>query len=365
MKHIPIKPLSRPVGRASHQAMSLIVKPTERCNFKCTFCSSTELTDTPSALLDIERIKLFLQRYPQTHTVIINGGDPLMVPIRYYWGLIEYIEANRLPTRLSFTTNLWAFYKNPDKWTPLFRHERVGVSTSFNYGDTRRVTETQVFTEADFVAISDLMLERVGYRPDFIAVINEATIDTAIDCVRLAKRLDVECKLNYAMASGLQSTPFVPAMLYQVYVELYKLDLWQWEHNTRAMLKRLYGGLEMCPQARECQTSIRCLQPDGDYYSCGSFGDDKAYPIDFDLEIYGDQQIDPFKAATELKALHKRCYGCELFSICNGCKKTIHDLKQHGLADEHCRLMTELKDEIVRINIENQQTTIDFHIRKG
>ena len=30
------------------------------------------------------------------------------------------------------------------------------------------------------------------------------------------------------------------------------------------------------------------LQPDGDYYSCGAFGDDKDKPIDFEREMQGE-----------------------------------------------------------------------------
>src|SRR5688500_13988520 len=124
--------------------MELIIKPTEACNFKCTFCSSTHLVENKASKLDISKIEQFLDRYPETRTIIVNGGDPLMMPPEYYFQILDMIEKRNLQTTLSFTTNLWAFYKNPDIWTELFRHPLVGVSTSFNYGETRRITHDKV-----------------------------------------------------------------------------------------------------------------------------------------------------------------------------------------------------------------------------
>ena len=61
--------------------MELIIKPTEACNFACTFCSSNKITRESSgkkAFLKLETIYQFLERFPQTRTIIVNGGDPLM-----------------------------------------------------------------------------------------------------------------------------------------------------------------------------------------------------------------------------------------------------------------------------------------------
>ena len=121
--------------------MELIIKPTEACNFKCTFCSSTDIAAHNTDLLDLHYVYSFLDRYPETQTIIVNGGDPLMVKPEYYWKIIDYLDDKGMDkTTISLTTNLWAFYKKPQMWEELFLHPRVGVCTSFNYGDTRRIT---------------------------------------------------------------------------------------------------------------------------------------------------------------------------------------------------------------------------------
>jgi radical SAM protein with 4Fe4S-binding SPASM domain len=342
--------------------MELIIKPTEACNFKCTFCSSTDIAYDKKATLDLQYIYDFLKRFPETNTIIINGGDPLMMPPEYYWEIIKHLDEIGSKCTLSFTSNLWAFYKKPEMWEDLFLHPRVGVTTSFNYGETRRVTHSQNYTEDLFWEVSNMFLEKIGYRPDFISVINEENEDTAIDNVLLAKRMGVECKLNYAMASGIQGKPYQLSKIYKTYVEIYKLGLWEWEYNTKQMMIRLSGRSNSCPQNRNCDEGIRAMNPEGDYYSCGSTGDDRMYPINFVKEVkeFGVKEL-PLKTATELQALKMDCYTCNLFQICNGCRKTIRDMKSHAMVSKHCTLMKTLEQDILNITEKNVSTSIDLN----
>lgn len=347
--------------------MELIIKPTERCNFKCTFCSSTHITDDKSAELDHEYIFKFLKRYPETNTIIVNGGDPLMMTPDYYWKIIDYLDENNLNTTLSFTSNLWPFYKNPEKWTELFTHKRMGVATSFQYGGGRLKGDLSEFTEEDFWKVSDMMLEKVGYRPDFISVITEENAERAIDNVLLAKRMGVECKLNYAFSSGppvkfrgitmgQQGKPYMLADIYEIYVEIWKQGLTEWEFNTKQMVKRLRGQSTTCPQNRDCDSGIRTLQPSGDYYSCGAFGDDGEYSIDFEKEMSGEK-IFPLRFQPEIQSLKQSCFSCPMFQICNGCKKTIKDLKTHDMVETHCKKMKTLAPYIIEANEMNLEVT--------
>jgi len=171
--------------------MDLIVKPTELCNFKCSFCSSSKITfEDNTATLDLNKIFKFLKRFPDTQTIIVNGGDPLMMKPNYYWKIIEFLDKHDMPASISLTTNLYPFLTKPLKWKELFNHPRVGVATSFQYGGGRLKGDYSEFTEEDFWRCSDAMLEHVGYRPSFIAVIVEENEDTHIKTVELAKKMD-------------------------------------------------------------------------------------------------------------------------------------------------------------------------------
>lgn len=330
--------------------MDLILKITELCNFKCTFCSSTDIApgDDRARVLDIDYVFDFLTRFPNTKTIIVNGGDPLMVKPDYYWQIINWLDDHNYDdTTISFTTNLWAFYKKPEMWQDLFNHPRMGIVTSFNYGPSRRITTSRVYTEDDFWNVSDLFLERCGYRPDFISVVTDETYDTAVDNVQLAKRMGVECKLNDALASGAQSAPYMLGKMYQIYLDVYNAGLMEWEYNTKQIISKLNNGASTCPLARTCDSGIRCLSPKASrngstegYNSCGAFDDDNSHGISFKEEVVNKGAIQtPLSVDPNLHAMHAGCYGCPNFDLCNGCRKKISDHKEHGLVEEHCAIM--------------------------
>lgn len=337
----------------------MIIKPTARCNFACTFCSSTVLSEQPDDIVELAEIEAFIKRFPETSTVIVNGGDPLMMPVQYYWDIIDILERYDCEANISLTTNLWAFYKKPEKWVELFKHPRVGITTSFQYGNARLKGDLKPFTEAEFIKISDLMLELVGYRPEFIAVIDRENEHTVMDTVRLAQRLGVEAKINHVAASGSEvdnrgvtmgseNNFFTKADIYEHYIQIHNAGLSEYEYNTQQMAISLVGSTT-CPLARSCDSGIRNLQPGLGYYSCGAFGDDGKYPIDFAKEMAGEFYR-PLQEAEELHSMKESCNICPLFAICNGCRKTVADTKKFGLVEHHCRKMKSMAVEIIEIN---------------
>jgi radical SAM protein with 4Fe4S-binding SPASM domain len=340
--------------------VDVIVKPTVACNFKCTFCSSTHLSENPTDIVELSTLKQFIQRFPETNTVIVNGGDPLMMPPEYYWEMIKMLDELDSHASISFTSNLWPFYKKPEIWEELFKHDRLGITTSFQYGDKRLKGDKSVFTEEDFRNVSDMFLERIGYRPSFIAVIDKDNEHTVLDTVRLAKEMGVEAKINHVVASGpevdnrgiimgSQNNFFTQADIYRHYVQIYDAGLMEWEYNTKQMAKKLKGLATTCPLARNCDSGIRALQPGGGYYSCGSFGDDGEHPIDFEAEMAGEF-FTPLQYEADLDSMKESCYTCPMFSICNGCRKTIADTKRMGLVEHHCKTMKEIAPRIIDIN---------------
>jgi sulfatase maturation enzyme AslB (radical SAM superfamily) len=340
--------------------VDLILKPTAACNFKCTFCSSThDSIQGEEQNVDVAKVEQFLTRYPNTNTVIINGGDPLMMKPAYYWQILEVMERLAPKAILSFTSNLWAFYKKPEMWEELFRHPKVGVCTSFQYGNKRLKGDLTPFTEEEFWKISDMMLERVGYRPPFIAVIDSDNEHTVMDTVLLAKKMGVVCKINPALSSGKPmyfkgikignaGKMFTTADIYQHYVTIYKAGLAEWEHNTKQMTDRLRGVSTTCPLESNCDAHIRALQPNG-YFSCGAFGDDNSHPIDFEVEMAGGF-VRPLINDPHLFNLKNACFECPMFQICNGCKKTVSDMKELGLVESHCQKMKTLAQDIINAN---------------
>lgn len=332
--------------------MELIIKPTERCNFSCTFCSSTDIADSKEQLLDLDLVDRWLTRFTDVTTIIVNGGDPLMVKPEYYYRLIDILEKHgKTDVIISLTTNLWDFHIRPDKWVDLFNHPQIAVCTSFNYGETRRISKDRVFTEIDFVSVFNKFVELVGYKPEFIAVIDHSNLETALDTVRLAKRLDTKVKLNHAMASGDQEKPLPLADIYSVYLNVLKEDLHHYEHNTNQLIKHFNNMHTMCPLARDCDKGIRNFNPDGSYYSCGAFGDDRLAKIDLVDELASDTIATPLSNNILYETMHSGCYSCPMFGICNGCRKTIKDHRDHNIVEEHCVKMKAQSNDLIELSM--------------
>jgi len=334
--------------------MDLIVKPTDICNFACTFCSSPSLSPSKAAKLGLDPIYRFLKRYPECNTIIINGGDPLMMKPIYYLQLAEYLERVDLKANISMTTNLWAWYKNPEKWDECLRHPRVQVTTSFNYGEGRRISKAQNYTEEIFLKVMKKFKETFDYTPHFIAVIEDDNIDTAINHVRLAKFLDTDCKLNYLNASGRAGKPLPLSFIYEVYLKIWDEGLANWEWNTRQMSQRLISRPTTCPLNRKCDEGIRVLHPDGKYFSCGAMADDGESEIDFEAEM-GGKKFTPLQSRKNLQYLKDECLTCPMFQICNGCYKHVKDLKQSNMVEKHCTKMKSIASDILKVNMDTPE----------
>lgn len=338
--------------------MDLILKPTQRCNFSCTFCSSTEIakSNKPVDDLDLSKVERFLDRFPDTKTIIVNGGDPLMMDPSYYWSIITML-AHRGMNKciISFTTNLWDYWLHPAKWRELFKHPQIKIATSFHYGDSRQIRPGEVYTEEIFLKVVEKFKSDFGYIPFFISVITNENKHLAIHNVRLAQYLDTQCKMNYAVASGREGTCFPVGEMYNIYMDIYEEGLADWEYSTTQMLLRLKGSENTtCPLNRECDSGIRNLQPASEtgyeYNSCGAFGDDQEYPIDFEKEMSGEF-FTPLSDDANLSFLKTECLTCPMFSICNGCYKTVRDLKQANLIEYSCSQMKQARERAIKNNL--------------
>ena len=84
--------------------MDLILKPTQRCNFTCSFCSSTDIAKSNNTKDDLalDKVKQFLMRYLNTRNIIINGGDPLVMSPSYYFEVLDFADSKNLDIYLRY-----------------------------------------------------------------------------------------------------------------------------------------------------------------------------------------------------------------------------------------------------------------------
>ena len=73
--------------------IDIIINPTKKCNFCCDFCAASEIPNDEISIEDTIKILEKYQREYGIRTIIINGGDPLMMsPNYYYMEIIRWIK---------------------------------------------------------------------------------------------------------------------------------------------------------------------------------------------------------------------------------------------------------------------------------
>lgn len=309
--------------------MDLVLKPTNLCNFKCSFCSSC---DIPSETLSSSKVIDFIKQIgSDLNTIIVNGGDPLMMDPNFYFDIISYLDKNNLKTTISLTTNLWDWYINPTKWDSLFRSPRIGIGTSFQYGEGRYLADGTPFDETIFLKVQEKYKNQFGYYVDFISVITKSNEQFAIKNVELAKTLDVECKLNPVVCSGRQQHMYPRLDIYNLYLSLLKTDLHKWEYNCKNLTNFFNKKTTTCPISnKKCLSSIRCMGPDSKISFCPSLDDNKVYEVE------------------KYRFYKKECLLCQYFNLCNGCFKLVYDL-QNEFDGSNCSDLKKVYSEIENI----------------
>ena len=311
--------------------MELIIRVTGRCNFDCTFCSAEGLDIAHPADGRVpSEIKRVIETIHPT-SIIISGGEPLMVDPGYYLELLDIAKC-----RMSITSNLKDFYYNPEKWVELLTRPGVGLITSFNYGDARRWDPKTPYTEEMFRKISDKYREYIGKPLPFIAVIDENNEDTVMDHVLLAKEIGTYCRLNNVTAQGRQKSTYPKWKMIKHYLDIMDAGLGEYEIYCRDM------RFDQCPMNFKmlCQCTIRTCFVDTKsklhYYNCCE-DDTMDQEIDLTTEhiIRGPQY--------PKKHVNENCVFCDLFPLCNGCRS-----QARMLPPEHCEEMLKLKDRLLK-----------------
>jgi radical SAM protein with 4Fe4S-binding SPASM domain len=358
-------------NRFETRKMSLVIKPTEACNFACDFCSSSYLVDDKKARLDLEKIYQFLKRFPLTEVIFVVGGDPLLMPPSYYESLLNHIELNKYPTKLAITTNLWDWYKNPKKWENFLKHPLVEVGTSFQYGDGRKINKNKVFTEEIFKEVYYKFKKEIPEKElSFLAVIDDSNEHLALKHVYLAKELKTQCRLVWSNQSGRQNSVYPMAKLYKIMLEIWRLGLAEYEQTAISISDKLNGFEVSCPVSRNCDSWMRSLNADGRYFSCGPMNDDldKTNEIDFNSEVVkGDKYYLPIQSVDSYQFLKEECLSCKMFQVCNACRKHVKDLKKSNKVEEQCTAMKSIMHELEGMSsseeMENLKEKIGYYFK--
>jgi hypothetical protein len=267
--------------------------------------------------------------------LIITGGEPLMVKASYYYDLYEYAGVP-----ISATTNLKDFYEHPGKWTKLFREPWFNVTTSFQYGESRRWSKDEVFTEERFREVYQMYQDITGKKiSSFIAVISDENESLAMKHIDLARDLGCQVRMNNAWGVGLQGTTYQRYRIFKIYLDIIHQDLDKYELNCSER------RISRCPRnvALMCNSTIRCCYVDLDHKLHVSTCDEQlSIANDLPFDRYASEPV-PNKIPYE-DFITPECAYCELCRLCNGCDTNRQEAKKDP---NYCAEMKKLEDQII------------------
>ena len=302
----------------------------------CDFCAAAGIKTYDKNHVDPKILKIIDTIDPDC--LIFTGGDPLCVEPEYYLDLIK-----KYPNKLiDMTTNLKDFYYNPDKWLPILKHPNVSICTSFNFGSTRKWSKDEVYTELKFIEVMYKFKKLVGYMPPFIAVMDKNNIDTALDTVNLAVKLNTKCRINNAMKMGRQGIYYPRYKVFEKWLEIIESGL---ENYEITCLERKKGK---CPinSSLICSSTIRAVYVNNNgsvvYNNC----EDKLNLDLKNIELDKEKIVPRQNKINHKDVINESCPYCELFNICNGCSTNREQAKKY--CPEYCSEMLKLKDRIIQ-----------------
>lgn len=310
--------------------MELIIRATGRCNFDCTFCSADGLDIAHPADGRVpSEIKRVINTIHPT-SIIISGGEPLMIDPGYYLELHDIAKCH-----ISITSNLKDFYYHPYKWKEVLTHKDIDLVTSFNYGDTRKWDRETVYTEDRFIRVSKIYNDVIGKPLPFIAVIDESNEHLVLDHVILARELNTVCRLNNATEQGRQKKTYPKWKMIKHYMDIINAGLGN--HEIYCSTRRF----DQCPMNFDmlCRSYIRACYVDNSgklhyYQCCEDTSESSTLGLDTDCQCYSPQY--------PTEHVNENCVFCDMFPLCNGCWS-----QARFYPPEHCEEMLKLRGKLI------------------
>ena len=298
----------------------VIIKPTTKCNFNCTFCSAG-LLNIPLQKSVPEVLKNFLLEY-KPDSLIITGGEPLINTKKYFDELIDIMTQITPNYSISLTSNLVLWEQNPEKYDYLFKNPHVGVITSFQYGGERK--DQNDYNEDRFIELFNEFFKRYGIRLKFIYVVNENNEKYIQKACELAKKLNTKLKLNQQLPLGLSELYYPRYKLIEQHIKMIKLG---YEDVLESLISIRN---KICPFPLSYKT---CQEGKVVYVDNNN-----------ELKMSCCEDIISSKDNIELKNdfLSKKCLTCKLFDLCNGCSVN----RFYSDIDKQCSWMKEHEGEI-------------------
>ncbi len=329
--------------------LTVIIKPTNRCNAACAYCSAWEpgkgsprmSTETLTVLFDKIGEWVTHSRRTRSIKMIWHGGEPTLMPNEFFYKTIELQEnlmnRHNLEIENNIQSNLLCInQKKIDMLSKLlcFNGEKRTIGTSFD-----PIPNVRVIRNKDYTAMwrrSIGLLRKNQFPFGIVYVVHRRSLEN-FDMVtgtflnqfqktgvrfnplyKEGKAVDDQCRPLYITSK--EWGDFL-IRLYRIWEANGKRHSWQPIKEIDAFHFKKDRRMT-CDQSGKCGTTHLGIDTDGSVYSCGR-GIDRKY------KSYGNIHTDSIsrilKHPARLEMLnrssyleHTFCRGCKWWQYCHG-----------------------------------------------
>lgn len=328
--------------------ISLVIKPTYRCNFTCDFCSTV---GDDALTLDTDLLLDFITRMSRGHSLeaIISGGEPLLMGTDYFYRILAAPVDS-----VGIQSNGEIAYNNLDKWLPILKDERVKFGISFQLGDQRRNKKGNVFNREMFYRYQERFAKALEYYIFFIYVItnDNCSFESIDEIIEIANHFNIGFRISAVFKSGKGKNVYIPQ--YQsIRIFNYLLEKYPRESCRILPLKDfLLSDIPLCKcnYTPDCTNGIISIEPNGDLYTCCGLGDRYAEPVGHitdDIEKI-EESISKVDLHHQIRVECEKCYNRD---FCNSCYIRYLDIIEDSAEnrDLYCIEMKKMHSHISRI----------------
>ncbi|WP_394887011.1 radical SAM protein [Clostridium butyricum] len=345
----------------SDNSISLTIKPTNSCNFRCKHCFNGEHL-YEKGLLPIEIALKFIELAAKSYSVIkltFHGGEPTLAGKEYYRQIFE-LEHNLINTYGVKFHNIFQTngYLLDESFIDILVKEKTLISISFDgpHNDILRSNTEAIYNNLEIIKTKDVRLR-------VFCVETSKSVSDLIQTYEWFKSHKLDYKILPVQPRGFAEDQYdlildIPQYIDKL-MELYRYWLTDKNCDIRLYTFEEFAHLKEDSEFKPLWFDRKLsLNADGKIYPFG-----RPYDVNFCLgDPLSIECIDDcFKADsyTELKQILKEkiadsCRTCEAFSICRGsclCSSFVYG-NSSDMLEYSCRLAEKTFMTVVKINKE-------------
>lgn len=325
--------------------MTIIIKPTYSCNFRCKYCYLGNNTKSAYCHIDVDFVKNFIiqvrdfmiRNHRDKVSFIWHGGEPLLWGLPNYRKIFSFMEKNLtdinyrnlLQTNLSLINN---------DFIDLFSQYNIHVG--FSIDGPKDITDSQRI-DLNGAGTFDSVMEKVklckerGIKLGCIVVGTKKHIDRIPQLYDFLCKQELNFKFNPIFSSGEASCNYnrigiSPEEYAQMEIELF--DLWFYDkrnHIKESNLEEIAANIIIkrptsCVFSSNCQDNFFALTPTGDIMPCGRFCGHES-----EQYSYGNLHVNKLsdiltnirtsEAYRRTEYIHQSsCRLCKYYNLCHG-----------------------------------------------